>query len=524
MTDSEFARLLRDAVPEPSVQLSPDVVVRDAKRRSARRLSAVGGSTAVAVAAAVFIAAHAGNETGALVGTSPEPSAPGALPPCAAAALVPAVSVGDVTSNGFTGAVITLTNSGKAPCRLAERITSLTALKANAALPIIPVAGDQGGPQDLQPGGSAAFSIASKRVSGSGECTRLATPSYVASPPVLSFELPGTGTVSVSPEAGVFTLGCWPIVVGRLYAATPPSTASPAPDLTGPFRPTDVTFVSPNRGWAISPGRMLGTVDGGDTWTRLTAPPDYADHLRFANDRIGYAWAVQRGLYITRDGGRTWQPAKLTQVYEIEAAAGYVWALAGNLPYPNVWRGAVGGPSFTKLGQTPDRDGSLDVHGPLAYVVGVQGAGPIAGSIDVWNGTRRQNSPLPCQRKDLYVPDSPLGVSTDGSVFLVCAIGPSSGESPPVQRAYVSRDEGGSWSATLAPPETPSDVTATRRGLFAWGNNVERYDGSRWTVALAGHGFVTVGFQDDDHGVALGRDGILHLTRDGGATWTAAPF
>lgn len=522
MTGGEFARLLRDAVPEPPSVLSAEGVVRRARRRLAGRVCAVGGTAVVAAAAALFVVSNTGGGTGTLAGASPTASPATTLPGCQSGSLRALATGGGIVSNGFTGATITLTNIGSEPCRLAERITSLLAAKTGIDLPIEPVATDQGGPQDLVVGRSAAFTVASLR--DPRECARPA-PAEAAAPPVLSFEVAGSGPISVGLERGVFTLRCWPIVVSRMFV--PPTEPSPAAVATGPFTATDVSFVSTRLGWAVSPGRLRQTTDGGRTWTRLPAPPQRADRVRFATERIGYAWALGQQLYLTGDGGQTWQPTRLGLVRQVEAAAGYVWALAGDEPYPGVWRAPVGAASFAQFGTTPDRTGTLDVHGAIAYVVGVQGAGPFAGSIDVWTGGRRTNKQLPCRRDNaLYVPSSPLGVSTDGSVVLVCDIEQlGSGQSPrPGQWAYVSTDQGDSWTRVPGPAQHPLDVTATRQALFVWGDNVERYDGSRWTVVLPGNGFATVGFQDDDHGVALGTDGVLHLTSDGGLTWTTTTW
>jgi hypothetical protein len=143
----------------------------------------------------------------------------------------------------------------------------------------------------------------------------------------------------------------------------------------------------------------------------------------------------------------------------------------------------------------------------------------------VWTGFRQTNNALPCKGKDLYIPDSPLGVSTDGTVVLVCDVEHLvQDQTPPQQWAYVSSDHGRTWTRKPGPPETPTDVTATRHGLFAWGNNLEKYDGTGWVVAIRGTGFVTVGFQDDEHGVALGRDGRMYLTRNGALSWTNVAF
>ena len=112
-----------------------------------------------------------------------------------------------------------------------------------------------------------------------------------------------------------------------------------------------------------------------------------------------------------------------------------------------------------------------------------------------------------------------LGVSTDGTVLLVCVI-EDNGHSTP--KAYLSHDEGRSWTPTSAPSEAPRDVTAVRGRLFAWGKHLSVQDEQTWGTSLRGNGFVLVGFQDDTHGVALGDDGVLHLTRDAGRTWSIA--
>ena len=103
-------------------------------------------------------------------------------------------------------------------------------------------------------------------------------------------------------------------------------------------------------------------------------------------------------------------------------------------------------------GPTPDRSATLTVHGDVAYVVGQQGAGPIAPSLDVFVGTRPvRHESLPCAQGQTYVPFAPLGVSTDGLVYLVCNA-MNNQPSPPAQTqlAYESvneaRNGGTSWS------------------------------------------------------------------------------
>lgn len=327
---------------------------------------------------------------------------------------------------------------------------------------------------------------------------------------------PSQGSRSAQPTAAVTT--------------TPPTSAAPspttAPSTTSPsagFRATDVTFVSATRGWVIGGSQVERTTDGGRSWSALTRPPAGVTHLRFASTTTGYSWVDQGPLWTTTDAATSWHPGGLDHVVALETASGAVWALAGAVPYPHVWRATVGSSHFVKLGVTPNRTATLDVHGSTAYVTGQQGAGPIAASLDVWHGTTRRHESLPCTAGNASVPFSALGVSTDGSLFLVCNLQANDQTS---QKAYRSTDQARSWRSTPAPPIAPDDVTAVPGRLFAWGHDLDVQSNGQWSVSLSGpssaNGFLVVGFQTETNGVALSADGVLHLTSDTGQTWTAA--
>jgi hypothetical protein len=187
----------------------------------------------------------------------------------------------------------------------------------------------------------------------------------------------------------------------------------------------------------------------------------------------------------------------------------------------------VGSTAWTNLGVTPDRSATLTVHGDVAYVVGQQGAGPIAPSLDVFVGTQpvRRES-LPCVQGQTYVPFAPLGVSTDGLVYLVCDV-MNDQLSPPTQaeRAYESVNEGSSWSPdNPPPPQPPQGVTAVVGGRFAWNLGPDLYmlTGHGWQVSLMDrpHGFALVGFETNTQGIALGTNGYLWITRNAGISWS----
>src|SRR5580704_18024890 len=240
-------------------------------------------------------------------------------------------------------------------------------------------------------------------------------------------------------------------------AASPPASAPPCTQAAGPIDVQDVSFVSADQGWAIGSGELVTTTDGGARWTRLPDPPAGAAHLRFASPKVGYAWSTAGPLWITTNGAASWQPGGLTQVVSLETAAGWVWSLAGPQPYPDIRRALVGSTAWANLGSTPDRSATLTVHGDVAYVVGQQGAGPIAPSLEVFAGTQpARHESLPCGQGQTYVPFAPLGTSTDGLLYLVCDVMNSQPSPPaPTQLAYESVNQGGSWSAGHPPPPQP---------------------------------------------------------------------
>ncbi len=110
---------------------------------------------------------------------------------------------------------------------------------------------------------------------------------------------------------------------------TSPAPSSPVVPPPVAFHVVDLTFVSPDRGWALGSGQCfsapasrctatLHTTDGGATWTSVQNPPanvpDAAGactdpcvrHLRFANNDVGYAFGPS-AFFMTTDRGVTWQ-------------------------------------------------------------------------------------------------------------------------------------------------------------------------------------------------------------------------
>jgi hypothetical protein len=311
-------------------------------------------------------------------------------------------------------------------------------------------------------------------------------------------------------------------------AAVTASTSAAAagllpPAAAGSAGVRDVSFVSARQGWALGSGELFTTIDGGIRWTRLPGPPAGVAHIRFASPQVGYAWTVTGSLWVTTNGAASWQPGRLTQVLSLETAAGWVWSIAGPQPYPTIWRAPVGSTAWTNLGLTPDRSATLTVHGDVAYVVGQQGAGPVPASLDVFTGIQSvRHESLPCVRGQTYVPFAALGASTDGLVYLVCDVMNNQAQT---QLAYESVNQGASWRTdNPPPPQPPQGVTAVVGGRFAWSSGPDLYllTGHGWHVSLInrGHGFALVGFETDTQGLALGTNGYLWITRNGGTSWS----
>jgi len=294
----------------------------------------------------------------------------------------------------------------------------------------------------------------------------------------------------------------------------------------------DVTFVSATHGWALTAGAMYETTDGGGHWQRARLPVSSIAHVRFATASVGYAWDADGRLWLTTDDTQSWRSGGLSSVDSLEASGGTVWATAGTPPYPDVWRSDLASTVWTKLGSTPNRGGELLPHGEVTYVLGESGAGPVPPSYDVYVGGRKSgNRTLPCEHPPQLVPQSPMTVSTDGSLFLVCDVEPAGAAAR--QLAYTSTDRGRTWTATTPPPKAVAGVAEAGKTRFGWDLDLWAYRNGRWRLSLKSPteppgvdlgGFTVVGFQDDTHALALTTTGQLYLTINAGRTWQISPL
>lgn len=333
-------------------------------------------------------------------------------------------------------------------------------------------------------------------------------------------------------------------------AAAPTYRQLPANVALSGFVPESVTFVSTRTGWFLGTqkcgidtcGVLLQTRDGGRTFRRLTPPPVQARNVRFGDLQEGWAFGDGHfkpggnpGLWRTHDGGRHWKKVLADMVSTLEVSGATVWAIDDGPDgvSPRVLRGSTHGDALRLVAQGGNRSAWLTVGQGTVYVVGQQGAGPIATNLLVISSDGRQrNHPSPC---DLRAGSDPLlAVAPTGRVVAVCGGESSTGGQR--KSAYVSTDQARSWTKLPDPPVAGytgpfnhGSLTATTAATLFSGDRspiYRRVGGGPWRAVLpdrGGNGFGFVGMTDDLHGVALGQRAAW-MTADGGDTWRRLEF
>jgi photosystem II stability/assembly factor-like uncharacterized protein len=296
------------------------------------------------------------------------------------------------------------------------------------------------------------------------------------------------------------------------------------------FSPASFTAISEFTWWVLGVAPCDGhsctaithTIDGGQSFTRIPAPPttEVAD-VRFGSLDDGYAFGQQ--LWSTHDGGRSWTRRRLgSTVADLQIAAGHVYAIVydnghsrlmsspltkdswaaigglGNGYLAGLWvQGTTifiesgnrllvsdnGGASFRHVGGVRDAGDCAYDGGPQAlWAVCSRGMAPD----DIVLSTNSGNS----FKAAAQVPDGPIDAFAAASATVAVA----SGQGP----LYVTSNAGGSWTPSAAPA-------------------------ANWTY---------LGFTDATHGVAIGqfgsngsvKDGRLYYTTDAGTSYHRVRF
>jgi photosystem II stability/assembly factor-like uncharacterized protein len=319
----------------------------------------------------------------------------------------------------------------------------------------------------------------------------------------------------------------------------------------------DVTFVSPDNGWALgaadcirAPGSrctaMLHTTDG-TTWHSMPGPVanvpgvrGCADpcvrHIRFATDQVGYAYS-ESTLYLTTDGGRTWRRQSGGALF-LETLDGSVIRVVGRgsgCPGPcdvQVQTAPVGGTTWTtrSLGDATRPTAGLAIArgGSDAYLLfeghWAGGAGDprsvVYRSSD--DGATWHRGAEPCPQTGGEVDSRAVAAAPGGRVTVLCQR--RQGSAAPF--VATSADAGATFQGQ------PGAIPAARASLLAGDPNgvlltggdglARSTDGGRgWRDVGGVSGTINfVGFENSAVGRVLTDGRTIWTTRDGGRSWS----
>jgi photosystem II stability/assembly factor-like uncharacterized protein len=389
-----------------------------------------------------------------------------------------------------------------------------------------------------------------------------------------SDEHPVAEPTSTLPSSSVVTT---PHSTATSTHATPSETTTvlsqdPAHLLTH-VRVLDLTFVSNDEGWALATADCLDpksstpfctatlhTTNGGTSWRGVPTPPANVpsgsacaapciQHIRFATDRIGYAFGPAT-LFMTTDGGATWtlEPGGADTLETLDGNVIRVSAAClPGCPY-RVQIAAIGTTSWRSVA-LPGAQAGMNSGVSLARTGGsafmeiyghVSGGAQNATSVlytstdDGATWTRRGE---PCPQigggsAGSEVDSTAMTSAADGSVTLMCS--PRGGNA--TQFTTTSVDAGktfrpGGIHALGSAPVSALGAASSSVLLVADGDTFRSTDGGGSFSRLAAHSGSSpgdaawIGFESSTAGRAISADGsTIWTTQDAGLTWKAHSF
>lgn len=377
-------------------------------------------------------------------------------------------------------------------------------------------------------------------------------------------------------------------VQGHVSADAPAAGRRAAPagtPLSGSFL-MDLTWVSDQRGWALSAGscgrglcpRLATTRNGGRTWTALPAPPGHVQdqqgladcgraacvsQVRFATATVGYLFGP--ALYQTSDGGRSWHRVPSRPVEALEPSAGTVARIvydhtgcpgpcdrtvqqttAGSATWHTVLRIPAASAAYSVAAQLI-RQGMAVSYIPLyGHVAGGASRAYTVIFRSTDGGATWQRSDDPCAGIATEEYDSSgLAAAPGGFAAVLCA--PRAGAGPAFVR--TSADDGSSWGPArpvpgaaghyldlIAAPGAGQLVLATGGdtggGSFNYRLAASADGGLHWSAAVTGTARIDpqapaaefLGFEDARTGRWLSDSHDIWTTHDGGQRWRVQPF
>ena len=232
-------------------------------------------------------------------------------------------------------------------------------------------------------------------------------------------------------------------------------------------------FVSASQGWLVHAGQLLQTGDAGATWSLVPLPGHPRDvvSMHFVDAQRGWAVSDSGGVYATFDGGRAWVAqgplgGRLNAVRFGNPSVGIATGLDGR-----IWRTENAGAVWTPhAGPAGILRQLTFVDSSTAWVAGDDGL--VVYSADA--GVTWRNVAIPgcghCHFSNVFFADASNGwLVGGGSVF-------------------ATRDGGGTWAAH--PLQTVGGVFVIPDRLFfidaftGWAG--DQYSGGIWATATGG--------------------------------------
>lgn len=387
---------------------------------------------------------------------------------------------------------------------------------------------------------------------------------HATTPPAVRITPPVSQTIDGSPTAPVSG------------TTSPPATT----EVTRPAVPAnlhlrDATFDSATDGHLLATVdcadgtggclALLGTVDGGAHWAQLNPPParlvgdqscassPCVDHIRFANDRVGYAYGPD-ALFVTTDGGATWmrQPEvgadalqiagdTVILVRAIDTACPDRCPLFMTAPVGSTdWRSFTVpdwpiGTVSVRLASSGQQVALLMNPVGLAKGAGRELASVLYLSADDGHHWTAKSEQCPYIGAGYTNHGFDVAMSGDGAIVLDC-VALTDTEPTFVGGMTITSTDGGEHFAVpphggkLGAASVLAAASAAVQVVFATenGDGAPRLyrstnGGDSWSPVMDIAGAVTsAGFSSPDTGWAVSEDGgTLWTTGDGGATWAA---
>lgn len=287
-------------------------------------------------------------------------------------------------------------------------------------------------------------------------------------------------------------------------------------------RTDDIWFVNEKVGWAVnSDGNIIHTQDGGDTWNvQWTGPGVYLRCIGFANDQVGWVGTLSPGRRLLRtvDGGGSW-----TRVGNLPANApvavcgmsvvneSVVFASGTNRPadFPRVIKTTDGGANWTAIDMSAHASVLIDCY--------------FTDASHGWVVGGKANEPTPTTRDKL----KPVVLeTTDGGATWVNRLAGQEGAFPLGEWGWKIQFLNASVGFVSLENFSAAAILKTTDGGRTW-TRIKVND-PQMNVNLEGVGFIDErtgwvgGWGPGGFGQGGDPLGLSSATTDGGATWVNA--